>query len=162
MEPPTNHRKKPFRAVIIGAGIVGLSLSHALQLANIDHIVLEKHKEIVSLRGSALVLFPSAARILDQFGILEIMRSSTVPVQREFIRQPDGSVITRPSNHRNLEEIFGVAPISLDRHSLVRYLYDGLPDKSTVRTDASIDRMEVRRVRRTHSACKTLTSHSDY
>jgi FAD dependent monooxygenase len=50
--------QRPFRVVIVGAGLVGLSLSHALQLANIDHIVLEKHKEIVSLHGAALVMSP--------------------------------------------------------------------------------------------------------
>jgi FAD dependent monooxygenase len=48
--------KKPFRVVIVGAGLVGLSLSHALQLANIDHVVLEKHEKIVSIHGAALVL----------------------------------------------------------------------------------------------------------
>jgi FAD dependent monooxygenase len=47
--------QKPFRVVIVGAGLVGLSLSHALQLANIDHVVLEKHSKIVSLHGAALV-----------------------------------------------------------------------------------------------------------
>jgi FAD dependent monooxygenase len=48
-------QQKPFRVVVVGAGLVGLSLSHALQLANIDHVVLEKHSEIVSLHGAALV-----------------------------------------------------------------------------------------------------------
>lgn len=48
--------QKPFRVVIVGAGLVGLSLSHALQLANIHHVVLEKQKQIVSLHGAALVM----------------------------------------------------------------------------------------------------------
>jgi 2-polyprenyl-6-methoxyphenol hydroxylase-like FAD-dependent oxidoreductase len=47
--------QKPFRVIVVGAGLVGLSLSHALQLANIDHVVLEKHSEIVSIHGAALV-----------------------------------------------------------------------------------------------------------
>jgi FAD dependent monooxygenase len=55
MEKQTGASQKPFRVVVVGAGIVGLSLSHALQLANIDHVVLEKHNKIVSLRGAALV-----------------------------------------------------------------------------------------------------------
>ena len=33
---------KPFRVVVVGAGIVGLSILHALQRANIDHVVLGK------------------------------------------------------------------------------------------------------------------------
>jgi FAD dependent monooxygenase len=47
--------QKPFRVIIVGAGLVGLSLSHALQLADIEHVVLEKHSKIVSLHGAALV-----------------------------------------------------------------------------------------------------------
>jgi FAD dependent monooxygenase len=51
MAQPSPPSSKPFRIIIVGAGFVGLSLSHALQLANIDHVVLEKHNEIVSARG---------------------------------------------------------------------------------------------------------------
>jgi FAD dependent monooxygenase len=47
--------QRPLRVIVVGAGLVGLSLSHALQLANVDHIVLEKHEKIVSLHGAALV-----------------------------------------------------------------------------------------------------------
>jgi FAD dependent monooxygenase len=43
------------RVIVVGAGLVGLSISHALQLANISHIVLEKHDKIVSVHGAALV-----------------------------------------------------------------------------------------------------------
>ncbi len=34
--------KRPFRVIIVGAGISGLVLAHALGLAKIDFIVLEK------------------------------------------------------------------------------------------------------------------------
>jgi FAD dependent monooxygenase len=54
---------KPFRVIIVGAGIVGLSLSHALQLASIDHVVLEKHHEIVSVRGAALIIWPGVSNL---------------------------------------------------------------------------------------------------
>lgn len=33
---------RPFRVIIVGAGVSGLVLAHALQLANIDFILLEK------------------------------------------------------------------------------------------------------------------------
>jgi FAD dependent monooxygenase len=55
---------KPFRVIIVGAGVVGLSLSHALQLANIDHVVLEKHSKVVSLHGAALVGFLNMVKYL--------------------------------------------------------------------------------------------------
>jgi FAD dependent monooxygenase len=83
---------KPFRVIIIGAGIVGLSISHALQLANIDHVVLEKHDKIVSIRGAALIVWPTVARILDQFGILDKITKTITPVGEESVRWPDGSL----------------------------------------------------------------------
>ncbi|KAI4929261.1 uncharacterized protein J4E92_004925 [Alternaria infectoria] len=86
---------KPFRVIVIGAGIVGLSLSHALQLANIEHVVLEKHDKIVSLKGAALIIWPAVARIFDQFGILDRITKTTSPVDASYKRWPDGSLICR-------------------------------------------------------------------
>jgi FAD dependent monooxygenase len=54
-----NPSQNPLRVIVVGAGLVGLSISHSLQLANIDHIVLEKHDKIVSVHGAALVSIPS-------------------------------------------------------------------------------------------------------
>lgn len=84
--------QKPFRAIVVGAGVVGLTISHALQLANIDHVVLEKHKEVVSLHGAALIVWPAVARIFDQFGFLDKVQEASVPVSKEYKRWPDGSV----------------------------------------------------------------------
>jgi FAD dependent monooxygenase len=84
--------KKPFRVIIVGAGLVGLSLSHALQLANIEHIVLEKQPKVVSLHGAALMLYPGCARIFDQFGILKGIQEAASPITSELQRWPDGTV----------------------------------------------------------------------
>ena len=92
MAQPDSTTSKPFRVIIVGAGIVGLSLSHALHLANIDHVVLEKHDKIVSVRGAALIIWPPVARIFDQFGILDKIARTITPVGKEYIRWPDGSV----------------------------------------------------------------------
>jgi FAD dependent monooxygenase len=82
---------RPFRAIIVGAGIVGLSLSHALQLAKIDHVVLEKYDRVKSVKGAALILWPNAERIFDQFGFLSSILRSTTPVVAEHRRWPDGT-----------------------------------------------------------------------
>lgn len=92
MAHETPIKPKPFRIVIVGAGVVGLTLSHALQLANIDHVVLEKHDKIMSVRGAALIVWPSAERILDQFGFLDKILKAYTPVKHEYRRLPDGSV----------------------------------------------------------------------
>jgi FAD dependent monooxygenase len=159
MEPTAVSSRKPFRVIIVGAGVAGLSLSHALQLANIEHVVLEKHRDIVSLHGAALTIFPGAARILDQFGILESIQDSVIPVQKEFIRWPDGTINTNPSNHPNMKSHFDIAPISFNRQRLVTHLYDGLPDKSMIRTNARVRRIEVRNRCMQDLGCKKLKLH---
>lgn len=92
---------KPFRVIIVGAGIVGLSLSHALQLAKIDHVVLEKYDKVKSLKGAALILWPGTERVFDQFGVLSDMLKTTTPVATEHRRWPDGSLhLTKSSMDR--------------------------------------------------------------
>ena len=97
---------KPFRVIVIGAGIVGLSLSHALQLANIDHVVLEKHHEIVSVRGAALIIWPGVMRIFDQFGILEGIHKSTTPINAEYRRWPDGTVNSYGGTVKQMDKLY--------------------------------------------------------
>ncbi|KAH7078980.1 hypothetical protein BKA63DRAFT_255465 [Paraphoma chrysanthemicola] len=134
--------KRSFRVVVVGAGIVGLSLSHALQLANIDHVVLEKHSKIVSLHGAALMIYPGVARIFDQMGILKKIQDTMTPVQREFHRWEDGSVLKRQENIRKTSEKFDMPVILFDRQKCVTHLYENLPDQSMIRTSARVERIE--------------------
>jgi FAD dependent monooxygenase len=101
---------KPFRVVVVGAGIVGLSVSHALQLANIDHVVLEKYEQAVTVRGASLVILPNGARALDQFGVLNKIHQTTSPVNTEFRRWPDGSLNTQGSIMMTLNAMYARYP----------------------------------------------------
>lgn len=83
---------KPFRVIIVGAGIVGLTLSHALQLAKVDHVVLEKYDRVKSVKGAALIIWPNVERIFDQFGLLPNMLNTATPVVTEYCRWPDGTI----------------------------------------------------------------------
>lgn len=142
MEKQTGASQKPFRVVIVGAGIVGLSLSHALQLAKIDHVVLEKHREIVSVRGAALMIWPGIARVFDQFGILKDIQATFTPVSAEYDRYPDGSVYCVGDNVQTVGKAFELPVILFDRMRCVTHLYEGLPDQSFIRTNSRVDRVE--------------------
>ncbi|KAI4629988.1 uncharacterized protein J4E87_003175 [Alternaria ethzedia] len=133
---------KPFRVIVIGAGIVGLSLSHALQLANIEHVVLEKHDKIVSLKGAALIIWPAVARIFDQFGILDRITKTTSPVDASYKRWPDGSLICRDDTMQAVSKLFKIPSILFDRQTCVSHLYEGLPDKSKIHTSRRLERIE--------------------
>jgi FAD dependent monooxygenase len=97
---------KPFRVIIVGAGIVGLTLSHALQLAKIDHVVLEKYEEVKSVKGAALIIWPNVERVFDQFGFLPRILSTITPVSAEYRRWPDGSVNARRSTMHKFHELY--------------------------------------------------------
>lgn len=84
--------EKPFRVIVVGAGVVGLSLSHAFQLANIEHVVLEKHDSIVSYVGAALAILPHTARVFDQFGFLDKLNAQCTPLSKAHRRWPDGTL----------------------------------------------------------------------
>ncbi|KAI0479918.1 putative monooxygenase [Xylaria cf. heliscus] len=60
----------PFRVIIVGAGLVGLTAAHAFLKAGIDFVILEKHDNPLSALGSTLALWPQTFRIFDQLGLL--------------------------------------------------------------------------------------------
>lgn len=97
---------KPFRVIIVGAGIVGLTLSHALQLAKIDHVVLEKYDRVVSLKGAALIIWPNVVRIFDQFGVLSKILKTIAPVTAEYRRWPDGTINKVGNTMRRIQELY--------------------------------------------------------
>jgi FAD dependent monooxygenase len=97
--------EKPFRAVIVGGGITGLALSHSFQLANIDHVVLEKHAEIVSYAGAAIMLWPHTCRVLDQFGLLEKMNAACIGLKKDVRRRPDGTVYWVNTAAHDIEKV---------------------------------------------------------
>jgi FAD dependent monooxygenase len=88
------------------------------------------------------MIYPGVARIFDQFGILAKIQETVTPVQREFQRWGDGSVITKQTNVREMGKRFEMPVILFDRQKCVTHLYDGLPDQSMIRTSARVERIE--------------------
>lgn len=87
-------QKRPFRVVVVGAGVAGLVLSNALQRAGIDHVVLEKHKEIVWPSGASIGIWPNGARLLDQLGCLDAVQNACADMTVSYTRGPDGKAVT--------------------------------------------------------------------
>ena len=64
-----------FKVIVIGGGPVGLTLAHALHLASIDFVVLERRSDIIEDKGASIALWPHTFRVLHQFGLLDKVRS---------------------------------------------------------------------------------------
>lgn len=70
----------PFRVIIIGGSIAGLTLANILEQYGIDFVVLEKHEIIAPQLGAGFAILPHGARILDQLGCYEALAKNNEPV----------------------------------------------------------------------------------
>ncbi|SEQ53387.1 FAD-dependent oxidoreductase [Lentzea albida] len=92
------------RAVVIGAGIVGLTTGIALRRAGLDVVVCEQAPEIRAA-GAGLGLWANALAVLDELGIGEEVRAVGKPSEMYF-HDPAGRLLETPGfgaeDHRYL------------------------------------------------------------
>lgn len=80
----------PFRVIIIGGSVAGLTLANILEQYGIDFIVLEKHETIAPQLGAGFAMLPNGARILDQLGCYEALTKNNEPVNSMYAFDQDG------------------------------------------------------------------------
>lgn len=92
------------RAVVIGAGIVGLTTGIALRRAGIDVVICEQAPEIRAA-GAGLGLWANALAVLDDLGVGEQVRAVGKPGEMYF-HDPAGRLLETPEfgaeDHRYL------------------------------------------------------------
>src|SRR5690554_1451092 len=81
-----------FRVVVVGGGVAGLTASHALQRAGIDHVVLERSEDVAPPVGASTAIYPHGVRILHQIGCLAEAKAACTPCDQLVTRGPDGKV----------------------------------------------------------------------
>ena len=107
MSPQNQHMsssERPFRAVIVGGGPVGLCLAHTLSLAGIDHVLLERRDTVIEKSGFGLALWPHGVRILDQLGLLEEGRGMQLTMHDKYNHRADGSKVSHSSLYDSIEQ----------------------------------------------------------
>ena len=77
--------KTPFKVVIAGGGIAGLTLANSLSQANIDYVLLEARDEIAPQVGASIGIFAQGGRILDQMGMYDDILNLIEPI--EYVNQ---------------------------------------------------------------------------
>ncbi|KAK7966381.1 uncharacterized protein PG986_000658 [Apiospora aurea] len=111
---------KPFRAIVVGGGLVGLTAAHILTAAGIDFIVLEKHTSIFTSRGTQLAIWPQTFRTFDQLGLLEA-RTIALSVENGRVRGEDATL-------ELMEKQLGYAVKFTQRHQMIKFLFESLPE----------------------------------
>ncbi|KUL87825.1 hypothetical protein ZTR_03138 [Talaromyces verruculosus] len=137
-------QSNPFKAIIIGGGPVGLATAHALHLAGIDFVVLERRPTIVEDKGASLVIHPHTFRVLHQFGILDDLLPRGGELFHHLSFTADGESSTTITSQCVLTKLRIVTDVSgfpshghglvaFHRAELIEIMYNGLPATAKVK-----------------------------
>jgi 2-polyprenyl-6-methoxyphenol hydroxylase-like FAD-dependent oxidoreductase len=96
--------ESPFRVIIVGAGPTGLALGNMLIAANIDFVVLERHKTVVTESGACLMLWPHATRILDQLDLTKGSLGENIPLHNKIGIDHQGNQVSNDPTFQWIEE----------------------------------------------------------
>lgn len=88
-----NSKFSSFRIIVVGGGIAGLASAIGLQRKGHSVLVLESTPTLQTMGGSLLIP-PSAARVLDDFGVWKkILAGENAPSSHTTFRYADGQVL---------------------------------------------------------------------
>ena len=101
----------PFRVIIAGGSIAGLSLALMLDTIGVDWVILERNEVLLRQVGAGLAILGNGMRILDQLSCCEeILRKAQVFMNEFQSRSPEGKLLASASGvSRHLIARFGIA-----------------------------------------------------
>lgn len=114
------------RAIVIGAGIGGLSTAIALRRLGMEVTVHERNPALTEV-GSGLTLWTNAMRALNQLGVGDAIAQRGARVDEIKNWNYDGSTLKTLPIHR-ISERYGQASYGLHRAELQEGLADELPE----------------------------------
>jgi 2-polyprenyl-6-methoxyphenol hydroxylase-like FAD-dependent oxidoreductase len=119
------------KAVIIGAGIAGLTTAIALRRAGIDVEIYEKVRELREV-GAGISLWANAIRALDRLGLGQAVRDRAASPRRSALLRPNGSAIVESPIEQLIVHL-GIAAVVLHRAELLALLR--APVEDAIRLD---------------------------
>jgi FAD dependent monooxygenase len=94
----------PFKVLIIGGSVSGLTLANALERANIEFMVIEKRSDVVVGAGAALGLLPNGLRIMDQLNVSSELMMAGTPIHTMINRWKDGQPFSKSHFTQRIEK----------------------------------------------------------
>ncbi|KAF2824862.1 FAD binding domain protein [Ophiobolus disseminans] len=133
---------RPFRVIIGGGGISGLTLANALEKADIDYVLLESRDTITPQVGASIGFYANGGRILDQLGCYEQLERQTVPLGLYYNRYANGDIINVTDAMPLIMKRFSYPTTFLERESVLHVLHNALKDKSKIRLRKRISEVD--------------------
>ncbi|RAK97742.1 FAD-dependent oxidoreductase [Aspergillus ibericus CBS 121593] len=128
-----NSQQPPFRVLIVGGSVAGLTLAHCLERANIEYLVLEKGNDIAPQVGASIGIMPNGGRILEQLGLFDDIERVIEPLYQANIIYPDGYSFSNVYP-KVVGDRFGYPIAFLDRQRFLQIVYERLRAKQNVLT----------------------------
>lgn len=81
----------PFKVIIAGGSVAGLSLALMLERNGIDFVVLEGYPSIAPQVGASIGMLPNGLRILDQLGCCnDVIKNADIHISKLTFRGSRG------------------------------------------------------------------------
>ncbi|KAH7308985.1 hypothetical protein B0I35DRAFT_515346 [Stachybotrys elegans] len=133
----------PFKVIIIGGGIAGLSLAVMLEAYGFDYDLIEKHADVAPKLGAGVGITPNGARILDQIGVWQEMLQHASPVDLAASLSPEGQTVVASSQFGDwLEKLYGYRMHFLSRHNCLRILFSKIQRRSSIHLSKEVVKVE--------------------
>ncbi|KAI1366544.1 hypothetical protein F5Y08DRAFT_128731 [Xylaria arbuscula] len=133
-EDSSTQAQRPFRAIIVGGGLLGLTAAHIFAKSEMDYVVLEKHDTLMPTIGSLLSIMPQTFRVLDQLDILDPAISVMTDVDRNVLMSAEDATIWKSEKLVHLLEVnHGHGVRIVHRPHFVEVLYNSLPESARAR-----------------------------
>jgi 2-polyprenyl-6-methoxyphenol hydroxylase-like FAD-dependent oxidoreductase len=95
--------QEPFKVLIVGAGVTGLTLAHCLAKANVEFVLVDKGA-IAPAFGNTITLFPHGIRILHQLDCLDVVMDQCASMDGSNCRGSNGKVFAASENYFGIME----------------------------------------------------------
>ncbi|KAH7175960.1 hypothetical protein EDB81DRAFT_674481 [Dactylonectria macrodidyma] len=115
------------RVIVVGGGPAGLTAAHALHLAGIEFVVLERRATLIEDLGASLVLAAPSLRVMHQFGLLDDLLAVGMELNHTKSFDFDGRVLNDSTGIQTVGKNHGMAPVAFHRAQLIDTIYNGLP-----------------------------------
>ncbi|KAH6648814.1 hypothetical protein BKA67DRAFT_522854 [Truncatella angustata] len=132
--------KQPFKVIIAGGSVAGLTLANALERANIDFELLEK-RDVAPQLGQSILVLPCTNLIHEQLGIDKQTREVGIPIGVREHWDDRGNLFCSSDELIQLERVQKRPVYFLDRKIYLQNLYDGLSkvSKSKIRAHEGVE-----------------------
>ncbi|KAL4903132.1 hypothetical protein BDW74DRAFT_52597 [Aspergillus multicolor] len=133
----------PFKVLIVGGSITGLSLAAMFERYGIDYTLIEKHADVAPEMGASIGLLAHGSRILDQLGCFEELLPWGCGVNDMVTTRPDGEVlVTHAHLGTYLDTMLGYRIFFVERRRVLRALWKSIKDKSKIHLSTKLSKIE--------------------